>query len=112
MENGNTQNLAERIAQLLQENEKGSDHDFLRASLEKINQRLDKIESQITLQNSNPPQIQIPGPKAFHVSQEKFKSLEELADEIIADMQNEKACPYEPTGKSCDHCAMCSSRGF
>ena len=35
MNNGNTQNLADRIAQLLQENEKPGD-DFLRASLEKI----------------------------------------------------------------------------
>ena len=110
MTNGNTQNLAERIAQLLQENEKGSD-DALRASLEKINARLDKIESQLTSQNSN-PQSAIRNPQSFHVSQEKFKSLEEIADEIIATLENEKACPYEPTGKPCDHCAMCSSRGF
>ncbi len=110
MTNGNTQNLAERIASLLQENEKGS-NDFLRSSLEKINARLDQIENQIASQNSN-PKSQIPNPKSFHASQEKFKSLEEIADEIIADMENEKACPYEPTGKPCDHCAMCSSRGF
>jgi hypothetical protein len=108
MTNGNTQNLAEQIARLLQENEKGSD-DFLRSSLEKINARLDKIESQLTLQN---PKSKIQNPKSFHVSQEKFKSLEEIADEIISTLENEKACPYEPTGKPCDHCAMCSSRGF
>jgi hypothetical protein len=111
MIDANTQNLAERIAQLLQENEKGSDGDLLRASLEKINSRLDSIESQIALQNSN-PKSQIPISKSLHFSQEKFKSLEEIADEIIADMENEKACPYEPTGRPCDHCAMCSSRGF
>jgi hypothetical protein len=110
MTNGNTQNLAEQIARLLQENEKGS-NDSLRSSLEKINQRLDKIESQIALQNSN-SQSAIRNPHSFHVSQEKFKSLEEIADEIIANLENEKACPYEPTGKPCDHCAMCSSRGF
>jgi hypothetical protein len=109
MTNGNTQNLAERIARLLQESEKGSVDDFLRASLEKINQRLDKIESQIETQSPKP---KTQNPKPLHFSQEKFKSLEELADEIIANMQNEKACPYEPTGKPCDHCAMCSSRGF
>lgn len=111
MTNGNTQNLAEKIALLLQENKKGSDRDFLRASLEKINARLDRIESQIALQNSN-PQSAIPNSKPIHFSQEKFKSLEEIADEIIADLENEKACPYEPAGKPCDHCAMCSSRGF
>jgi len=108
MTNGDTQNLAEQIARLLQENEKGSAA-ALRASLEKINQRLDKIESQ--LESSN-PKSKIQNPKSFHVSQEKFKSLEEIADEIIATLGNEKACPYEPTGKPCDHCAMCSSRGF
>ncbi len=108
MENGKTQNLAARIAQLLQENEKESD-DLLRASLEKINQRLDKIESQIATQSPKP---KTENRKPFHFSQEKFKSLEELAVEIIDQLENEKACPYEPTGKPCDHCAMCNSRGF
>lgn len=108
MENENTQKLAEQIVKLLQNNEKGRDN-FLRLSLEEINQRLDKIESQIVLQN---PQSAIPNSKSFHPSQEKFANLEELADEIITNLQNEKACPYEPTGKPCDHCAMCSSRGF
>jgi hypothetical protein len=109
VENENTQNLAARIAQLLQENEKGSGDDFLRASLEKINARLDKIETRLQVPGSG---FQVPGSKTIHSSQEKFKSLEEIADEIIADLQNEKACPYEPAGKPCDHCAMCSSRGF
>lgn len=108
MKNGNTQNLAEQIAQLLQENEKISD-DLLRSSLEKINRRLDKIESQMTISGSK---FQTQNSKPFHPSQEKIKGLEEIADEIIANLQNEKACPYEPTGKPCDHCAMCNSRGF
>ena len=112
MVNGNTQKLAEQIALLLQENEaKKPNDDFstLHSTLEKINQRLDTIESQITTQH---PQSAIPNPKSNHFSQDKFLSLEELADEIINSMQNEKACPYEPTGKPCDHCAMCNSRGF
>ena len=104
--NENTQKLAEQIAQLLTENEKRSDNDFLRLSLERINQRLDKIESQ------NNPKSKIQNPKSNHPSQEKFASLEELADEIIGELHNEKACPYEPTAKPCDHCAMCNSRGF
>ncbi|HEY8558775.1 MAG TPA: hypothetical protein VIL74_00120 [Pyrinomonadaceae bacterium] len=108
MTNENTQNLAARIAALLQENENGSD-DLLRASLEKINQRLDRIETRLETQSPK-PKPQTPNP--IHFSQEKFKSLEELADEIIDRLENEKACPYEPTGKPCDHCAMCNSRGF
>ena len=48
MTNQEKQNLAEKIALLLNENEEGSDDSkFFRASLEKINQRLEKIESQI-----------------------------------------------------------------
>jgi poly-D-alanine transfer protein DltD len=109
MTDNNTQNLAERIAQFLQQSENRTDDDFLRSSLEKINQRLDKIESQISVENSK---FKIQNSKSNHPSQEKFKGLEELADEVIADLQNEKACPYEPTGKPCDHCAMCGSRGF
>ncbi len=109
MSNNGTQNLAEKIALLLNENEKGSDDNFLRESLEKINQRLDKIETQIDVQSSK---FKVQGSKSNHSSQNKFTSLEELADGIIANLQNEKACPYEPTGKPCDHCSMCNSLGF
>lgn len=107
--NENTQKLAEQIAQILMQNQNSGDNDFLRSSLEKINQRLDNIETQSLVPSSK---SQIPNPKSLHFSQEKFNSLEELADEIISNLQNEKACPYEPMGKPCDHCSMCNSRGF
>ena len=109
MENQNTQNLAEKIALLLQTETPNGDFNSLQSSLEKINQRLDRIESQISVENFK---FQISSSKPFHSSQEKFTNLEDLADEIINNSQNEKACPYEPTSKPCDHCAMCSSRGF
>ncbi len=109
MENQNTHNLAEKIALLLQESQAENGDAFLRSSLEVINQRLDKIEYNLALQN---PKSKIQNPKSNHSSQEKFTNLEELADQIINNMQNEKACPYEPAGKPCDHCAMCNSRGF
>jgi hypothetical protein len=44
-------------------------------------------------------------PVFLHASKERF-ALDEDAD------QKEKACHFEPGGKPCDHCAMCSSRGF
>ena len=109
MDNGNTEILAAKIARLLQTETSGADLNSVHLSLEKLNQRLDRIESQIAFQN---PNSQIQSPKSFHSSQEKFTNLEELADEIISGLQTEKACPYEPTGKPCDHCAMCNSRGF
>ncbi len=109
MEIENSQKLDEKIARLMQTETQGVNFYSLQSSLEKINQRLDKIETQIAFQN---PKSQIPNPKSNHSSQEKFSDLEELADEIINGSQTEKACPYEPTGKLCDHCAMCNSRGF
>jgi hypothetical protein len=111
MENENTQNLAARIAALLAENEKGSD-DFLRASLEKINQRLDRIESNIAVQNAPQTISAANYHQPLHFSQEKFHNLEEFADQTINNLQTEKACPFEPAGKPCDNCAMCNSRGF
>ncbi len=108
MENQNINRLAEKIAQLLQPEMQSTDNS-IQINLEKINRRLDNIESKISSQNPKP---KIQNPKSNHYSQDKFTSLEELADEIIAGMEVEKACPYEPTGKPCDHCAMCNSRGF
>lgn len=115
MINENTQKLAERIALLLQqessEQQPKDDFSALQATLEKINQRLDKIETQITVQNSN-PQSQIPNPKSFHPSQEKFAVDEAIVPEILERFEKEKACTFEPNGKPCDHCAMCNTRGF
>ena len=112
MEEEKTQILAEKIALLLQENEIGNGDDSLHASLEKINQRLDRIEHSITFQTSSNLSAASTNYQPFHSSQEKFLNLEEFADEIVNSLQNEKACPFEPTGKPCDNCAMCSSRGF
>ena len=111
MKNEQTQNLVERIAALLQENSTGND-DFLHSSIEKINLRLDRIESKIDSQHSKHPPSLTNTQKTSHFSQEKFANLEEFADEVINSMQNEKACPFEPAGKPCDNCAMCNSRGF
>ena len=108
----NTQKLAERIGSILQENESETSS-FLRLSLEKINRRLDEIENKLESQKLSGIQS---SPFTFnstkHPSQEKFDIAEIIADEVIENLQNEKACPYEPAGKPCDHCAMCSSRGF
>ena len=108
MENHSINNLAKKIAFLLQ-TETESVNISIQSNIEKINQRLDTIESNIAFQN---PKSKIQNPKSYHSSQEKFTNLEDLADEIIAGMETEKACPYEPAGKPCDHCSMCSSRGF
>jgi hypothetical protein len=115
MTNESTQKLAERIALLLQESEPPKD-DFsaLQASLEKINRRLDKIESRLDSPNANGihPSSFILHPSNPHPSQEKFAIDEAVVNEILQHFEKEKACAFEPNGKPCDHCAMCSSRGF
>ena len=98
--------LAEKIARLLEAEKPASDVASLFASIEKINRRLEKLEL------SSNPQSAIPSPQLSHPSLEKFDVAEAIADEIFVGLQKEKACTFEPNGKPCDHCAMCSSRGF
>lgn len=109
MSNEKSQKLMEKIALLLQAEEKGSDDsDFIRASFEKINQRLDKVESQLEVQS---PTLNVRSSQVLHPSQEKLKLIEDLVDEIIVNQQIQKACMFE-THKPCDNCSMCNSRGF
>lgn len=47
-----------------------------------------------------------------HASQERFGIEEATVTELVEFFENEKKCSIEPGGKPCDHCSMCSSRGF
>ncbi len=58
---------------------------------------------QSALSNSQP---------AEHSSQERFGVEEAAVTELVEFFENEKKCSVDPSGKPCDHCAMCSSRGF
>ena len=49
---------------------------------------------------------------ADHPSQERFGVEEAVVSELVEFFENEKQCSVDPSGKPCDHCAMCSSRGF
>lgn len=100
----------EKIALLLQEEEKGSDDStFLRESLTKINQRLDKIESQLTFQNSP---AAIHNPQFAHPSLEKMRIIEEVVEELFSTQPEQKLCTFEPHNKPCDNCSLCNTRGF
>ncbi len=46
-----------------------------------------------------------------HPSQERF-GINEAVSELVDYFENEKTCEMEPGGRPCDHCGMCSSRGF
>jgi hypothetical protein len=101
------QKLAEKIARILEAESSSSDLRTLFASIEKINHRLDKLERFA----SNPP-AEIPISKTNHPSLEKFNIAEAIADAVINAKTKEKTCTFEPNGRPCDHCSMCSSRGF
>jgi hypothetical protein len=47
-----------------------------------------------------------------HPSQERFGVEEATISELVDFFEKEKICSVEPGGKPCDHCAMCSARGF
>ncbi len=48
---------------------------------------------------------------AAHPSQERFQ-IDEAVSELVDFFEREKVCSVEPGEKPCDHCSMCSSRGF
>ena len=57
------------------------------------------------LANQNPHSVD-------HPSQQRFGVEEATVAELVEFFENEKKCSMDPSGKPCDHCAMCSSRGF
>ncbi len=108
-----TNNLAVKIARLLQTETQEVDLFSLQKSIEKISERLEKIEITLNSQKNFDVQPTAYSLKPFkHPSQEKFDVAEIIADGAVENSGQEKPCPYEPTGKPCDHCSMCNSRGF
>lgn len=76
----------------------------VRASLNELQNRLVQIESKV----GTTPRVHSP----WHPSLDRFAVEEATVSELVDFFQNEKQCSMEPGGKPCDHCAMCSSRGF
>lgn len=108
MHNEEMRKLAEKIAHVISTDFKTTDFTSLQKSIDSINDRLEKLESVPTVH----PSAFIPHPFPIHPSQERFIIAEAIADEVFARLTEEKACTFEPNDKPCDHCAMCSSRGF
>ena len=89
----------------------------VRATLDQLQNKLVQIESKVGSGSGAPaaPRMHSPwlaGVNADHPSTERFAVEEATVSELVDFFQNEKACSLEPGGKPCDHCAMCSSRGF
>ena len=103
----------------------------VRESLEELQQRLARLESHLAPRQSNQASerhqasastatqpatrspwlsgVYVP---ASHPSQERFGIEEAAVSELVDFFEREKKCEVEPGGKPCDHCAMCSTRGF
>lgn len=120
----------------------GGEMDVLRESLSEIQRRLARIESRITNGGAQEEERQQPAahrregassqqppppnatptrsmwlsgtyvPATSHPSQEQFTGIGEAVSELVEFFEREKTCTVEPGGKPCDHCGMCSSRGF
>ncbi len=102
--------IAERIARRMagntvapQSSDISSELAAMRASLSEMQNRLVQIEAKV-----GGPRVHSP----WHPSLDRFGVEEATVSELVDYFQNEKACSLEPGGKPCDHCAMCSSRGF
>jgi hypothetical protein len=134
--------IAERIAQRMSSSQSGSspaesrsdvgaELASVRESLSELQKRLTRLEARLTAQRDIPttrmtpagsPQKPVPlthspwlaGVNAIagHPSQERFGVEEAAVSELVDYFEKEKICSVEPGGKPCDHCAMCSSRGF
>jgi len=132
--------IAERIARRVggaavtpKESDKtdvGSELAAVRATLEQLQQKLVQIEAKVGPSVASPnvppaqngpaaPRVHSPWlagvnatANAGHPSLERFGVEEAAVSELVDFFQNEKACSLDPGGKPCDHCAMCSSRGF
>ena len=103
--------MAERIARRVagnssapQSTDIGSELAAMRASLDELQNRLIQIEAKVS-----GPRVHSPWQ---HPSLDRFGVEEATVSELVDYFQNEKTCSVEPGGKPCDHCAMCSSRGF
>jgi hypothetical protein len=112
----------------------------MRATLAELQSRLARIESSVTVGDGEPAQtgsgvegredwdyqqqskqasVGVRSPwlagmyvPAAHSSQERFGVEEAAVSELVDFFEAEKKCELEPGGKPCDHCSMCSSRGF
>ena|SRR5215213_8575426 len=115
--------MAERIARRMAAgptvSQNGSDISSelaaMRASLAEMQNRLIQIEARVRSDAPDAPRVHSPwlgGVNATHPSLERFGVEEATVSELVDFFQSEKACSIEPGGKPCDHCAMCSSRGF
>ena len=106
MKNNVGASLAEKIAKLIESESQNSDVASLFASIEKLDHRLKKLES------DRSAALPFTTHTIVHPSQDRFEIAEAIVDRLFDKNSKEKDCTFEPNGRPCDHCSMCSSLGF
>ncbi len=104
--------LAERLTEFLLCDEKAqnnspSDLTIILSKLDDFAARLGIVENQLAASSNNSASAN--SALLAHPSLQRFE-IEKTA--AYLPHTNIKACTFEPNGKPCDECAMCSTRGF
>jgi len=93
----------------------------VRASISELQKKLSELESRARDESAYAPAFVPPTHSPWlagvnaapaHASEERFGVEEAVINELVDYFQSEKACSLDPSGKPCDHCSMCSARGF
>jgi hypothetical protein len=141
-ESDQAREIAERVARRLSDGTSGnrpraevsSELAAVRAGINELQRKLAQLEAKVTsdpvtrLDSTTQPAMMSSGRRSppsthspwlagintsySHPSEEKFGVEEATVSELVDFFEKEKLCSIEPGGKPCDHCAMCSSRGF
>lgn len=100
--------LAEKIASVLQNDAEGNEQIW--KAIDDLGKRLESLEGPASSSPSSSSPADHSSSRVIqnHPSFEKYAVLE-AAEPNGAE---EKLCTFEPHGRTCDHCSMCSSRGF
>lgn len=99
--------LAKKIAELLDADRPAADLTEIKERIDELGVRLSRLEAANEVSHSS-----LSTSHSVHPSLDKLSIAEAIADQIFGGEGKEKACSFEPNGKPCDHCSMCSSRGF
>ncbi|HVQ36764.1 MAG TPA: hypothetical protein VMS31_04500, partial [Pyrinomonadaceae bacterium] len=81
-------------------------------SVDSVDQRTPAASARTEVPTTHSPWLAGINASYSHPSQEKFGVEEAVVSELVDFFEKEKICSVEPGAKPCDHCAMCSSRGF
>lgn len=95
--------VAELLAKLNVEGQIGSLDNSSGLEMAEVMVRLNKIEAKLD-------SLTLPLDK--HPSKDNMTIINSMVDGLFNKHEMEKACAFEQNAKPCDHCSMCSSRGF